>query len=246
MTWNVKLFLKNFRKKNEIDEQKTNRDNRLKAKRKSESKKTRHSKESKKQTKHQKKSKKNDIKKSRRKDDIKKSRKKNDIKWSWNRKSHEIESRISLFAFDRETKRHKHRNIETINNHRHSINKIIFFDRWYRWNHRRIKQTKTTNFNTSQRNFHEIVETLKNFIFWKKFSFSRQKKQRQQRQKKQRQQRQKRFWSFFSQIQRKFLKETKEKQKKSRFSSKLKKKQQNVFVFFTHDEKKNKIKIKFE
>ena len=133
--------------------------------------------------------------------DIQKNRRKNII-WSWDRRSHEIKCEISFFSFREKTKRHEHRhrqrNTETINNDRHSINKIISFDRWYRWVHRRIRKTKTTNFNTSQRNFHEIVETLKRLISWKKLSFSRQKRRRQQRQKRQRQQRQKRSWSFFS------------------------------------------------
>ena len=132
--------------------------------------------------------------KTKEKRDIQRDRRKSIIR-SWNRRFHEIKCEISFFSFREKTKRHEHRHrqrdTETINNDRHSINKIIFFDRWYRWVHRRIKQMKTTNFKTSQRNFHEIVETLKIFIFWEKFSFSRQKRQRQQRQKKQRQQRQK-------------------------------------------------------
>ena len=193
MKWNVKSFLRNFRKKTKSKDKKRIaiivRKRNEKTKKRYDIQKNRRNKQS--------------IKMNRR------NRKKNNIIRFWNRKFHEIKRRISFFSFDEKTKRHEHRhrqrNTETINNDRHSINKIIFFDKWYRWNHRRIKQTKTTNFNINQRNFHEIVETLKNFIFWEKLSLSRQKKrrqqrqkkQRQQRQKKQRQQRQKRFWFSF-------------------------------------------------
>ena len=163
------IFFKKFSKENEIDEQRMNRDNCSKTKQKNEQRtQTKHSRKLKKRR-HQKKSK--------RKRHHRES-KKNDIRWFWNRKSHESESRI-FFILDRETKRHKHRNTEKISNNRHSISKIIFFDRWYRWNHRRIKLSRTTNFNTSQRNFHEIVEISKSFISCERFSFSRQKKQRQ-------------------------------------------------------------------
>ena len=153
MKWDVKFFLKNFRKKTKSKSKKRiaiiARKRNEKTKKRYDIQKNRKNKQS--------------IKKNRR------NRKKNSIIWSWDREFHEIKDRISLFSLDEKTKkhehRHKHRNIETINNDRHSINKIIFFDKWYRWNHRRIKQTRTTNFNTNQRNFHEIVETLKNFIF---------------------------------------------------------------------------------
>ena len=152
-----KTLFEEFSKENEIEKQRANRDNRSKAKRKSESKQKRRLRKSKKQTKHQKKSKKS------------KKSKKNSIIWYWDRKSHEIKDRNSFFSFDKKTKKHrhrfKHRNTETINNDYYSISKIIFFDKWYRWNHRRIKQTKMTNFNTNQRNFHEIVEALRNLIF---------------------------------------------------------------------------------
>ena len=172
MKWNVKFFLRNFRKKTKSKNRKriaiTVRKRNEKTKERYDVQKNRKNRQS--------------IKKNR------KNRKKNSIIWFWNRESYEIKNRISLLSFDETTKKHehqhRHRNTETINNDRYSINKIIFFDRWYRWDHRRIKQTKTTNFNTSQRNFHEIVETLRNFIFWEKFSFSRQKKQRQQRQQR--------------------------------------------------------------
>ena len=165
MKWNVKFFLKNFRKETKSKSRKRIA---MTVRKRNE--------------------------KTKKKRDTQRNRRKNII-WFWNRRFHEIKCEISFFSFREKTKKHEHRhrqrNTETINNDRHSINKIIFFDKWYRWVHRRIKQTKTTNFKTSQRNFHEIVETLKNFIFWKKLSFSRQKKQRQQRQKRQRQSRQK-------------------------------------------------------
>ena len=163
MKWNVKSFLKNFRKKTKSKDEK--RIAIIFRKRNEKTKKKR---------------------------DIQKNRRKNIIR-SWNRRFHEIKCEISFFFFREKTKKHEHRhrqrNTETINNDRHSISKIIFFDKWYRWVHRRIKQTRTTNFNTNQRNFHEIVKTLKNFIFWEKLLFLRQRKQRQQRQK--------RFWFFF-------------------------------------------------
>ena len=89
------------------------------------------------------------IKENRKKHDIQKIKKEHDFKWLWNRKFYKSESRISFLALDRETKRHRHRNTKTISNNRHRINKIIFFDRWNRWNHRQIKQTKTTNFITN-------------------------------------------------------------------------------------------------
>ena len=155
MKWNVKSFLKNFRKKTKSKDKKRIaiivRKRNEKTKEKYDIQKNRKNRQS--------------IKK------IRKIRKENNIIWFWNREFHEIKNRISFFFFDEKTKkhehRHKHRNTETINNNRHSINKIIFFDRWYRWVHRRIKQTRTTNFKTSQRNFHEIVETLKMFYLLK-------------------------------------------------------------------------------
>ena len=172
MKWNVRFFLKNFRKKTKS----TNRERIAIIVRKRNKETSRRRRQS-----TQKSRKENDIRKSQKKDDIRNNRKENDIKWFWNRKSHESESRISFFAFDKETKRHKHRNTETINNNRHSINKIISFDKWYRWDHRRIEQSRTTKFNTSQRNFHEIVEISRNLICYERYSFSRQRKQRQQR-----------------------------------------------------------------
>ena len=44
-------------------------------------------------------------------------------------KDFEIENRISFLFLDKKTKKHRHRNTETISNDRHSISKIIFFDR---------------------------------------------------------------------------------------------------------------------
>ena len=145
MKWNVKSLLRNFRKETKSKNKKriaiTVRKRDEKTKERYDIQKNRRNKQS--------------IKMNRR------NRKKNNIIRFWNRKFHEIKRRISFFSFDEKTKKHEHRhrqrNTETINNDRHSINKIIFFDRWYRWNHRRIKQTRTTNFNTNQRNFHEIV-----------------------------------------------------------------------------------------
>ena len=175
MKWSVRFLLRNFRKESKSKNKKRvaitvrKRDKETSERDRLDIKKSRKNR------------KKNDLKKSREKENIKRNRKKNSIRWFWNRKSHEIESRISSLALDRETKRHRHRDIETISNDCHSISKIIFFDRWYRWDHRRIKQTKTTNFNTSQRNFHEIVETLKSFIFCERLSLLRQRKQRRQR-----------------------------------------------------------------
>ena len=225
MRWSVKFFLRNFRKKTKSTNrrriaitarkrnEKTSRKDRLDIKR---SRKIKQSiKESRKNRK------KNDIRKSRKKDDIRKNRKENDIRWSWNREFHEIENRISLFFLDEKTKRHKHRNTETINNNRHKINKIIFFDKWYRWDYWRIKQSRTTNFNTSQRNFHEIVEISKNLISCERFSLLRQKKQRRQR-----------FWSSFLKTQTKFLTKTTKKQK-FRLRRKFSNEQKNVFVFFS-------------
>ena len=216
MKWNVKIFLKNFRKKTKWKDKESiaitarKRNEKTSERDRFDIKKSRKSRE------------KYDIQKNRKnRQSIKKSRKnwkKDSIIWSWDREFHEIEDRISLLSFDRETNKHrhrhkhwhKHRDTEAINNDRHNISKIIFFDRWYRWDHRRIKQTRTTNFNTSQRNSHEIVETLKSLISWERFWFSRQKKQQQQR-----------FWSFFSKTQRKSLRETKEKQKKVRFEQRF-------------------------
>ena len=159
------ILFEKFSKKNEIEKRKTSRDNRSKTKRKNEKKK------------------KYDIQKDRKHRQNKmnrRNRKENNVIRSWNRKFHEIKRRISFFSFDEKTKKHEHRHkqrsTETINNDRHSISKIIFFDRWYRWIHRRIKQTRTTNFNTNQRNFHEIVKTLKSFISWERLSLSRQRK----------------------------------------------------------------------
>ena len=163
MKWNVELFLRNFRKKTKS---KNERRIAIIFERRNE--------------------------KTKKKRDTQKNRRKSIVRF-WNRRFHEIKCEISFFFFREKAKRHEHkhrqRNTETINNDFHSISKIISFDKWYRWVHRRIKQTRTTNFNINQRNSHEIVETLKIFISWKKLSFSRQKKQRQQRQKQ--------FWSFF-------------------------------------------------
>ena len=208
MKWNVKFLLRNFRK-----ETKSKNEKRIAiiVRKRDEKTKERH-----------------DIQRNR--------RNKQSIIRFWNRKSHEIKRRIFLFSFDEKTKKHKHRhkqrNIETINNDRHSINKIISFDKWYRWIHRRIKRTRTTNFNTSQRNFHEIVKTLKNFIFWKKFSLSRQKKQRQQRQK--------RFWSFFNRLNENFWKQREKSRKNFDFHRNFKKNSRTFSFFIIHDEQKKK------
>ena len=211
MKWNVKFLLKNFRKKTKSKNKKriaiiVQKRNEKTNRKKRDTQKNRRNRQS--------------IKKNR------KNRKENDIKWFWNRKFHEIESKISLFFFDRETKKHRHRNTETINNDRYRINKIIFFDKWYRWDHRRIKQTKMTNFNISQRNFHEIVETLKNF-------HSHDRKDSDDNDFK--------FLIFFLKSQTKSLTETTKKQK-SRLRRKFSNEQRNVFVFFHSWWKEKKIK----
>ena len=135
MKWNVIFSLRDFRKKKR--NRPANRDNRSKANRKNESKKqTRHQRKSKKQTKYQKKSKKTRHQKN--------SKKRRHQMIARSKISQKRKQNL-FFVLDRKTKKHKHRNTETINNNRYSINKIISFDRWYRWDHRRIKQCKTTN-----------------------------------------------------------------------------------------------------
>ena len=136
MKWNVKFLLRNFRKKTKSKNRKWVA---ITVRRRSE-----------------KTNEKYDIHRNRRHKQSKVNRwnrKENSVIRFWNREFHEIKRRIFFFSFDEKTKKHEHRhrqrNIETINNNRYSINKIIFFDKWYRWVYRRIKQTKTTNFNTN-------------------------------------------------------------------------------------------------
>ena len=195
------IFFKKFSKKNEIEKQRTNRDNRSKAKRKSESRKTWH---------------------------LKKSKKKQHqmilkLKISRNRKQN------FAFFFDRKTKKYKHRNTETINNDCHSINKIIFFDRWYRWDHRRIKQTKTTNFNINQRNFYEIIETLKNLIFVKDFHFHDRKNNDSND-----------FDLLFRKLNENLWKRQQRNKKKFVLNENFKTISETFSLFLTHDERKKK------
>ena len=100
------IFFEKFSKKSKIDEQKKIT---IIARKRFE--KTKRKNETKKQTRHQKKS--------------KKTRHQMNLK----SKTRQKRKQNFFFALDKETKKHRHRNIETINNNRHKINKIIFFDK---------------------------------------------------------------------------------------------------------------------